>query len=120
MSWGYHLILDCGSCSNNIKDKNTIELFSKTLVEEIKMVPYGEPIIEYFGTGTIENSGYTLIQLIETSNITAHFVDYDNSAYIDVFSCKEFDEQTVVELVYKFFKPKNIITKNITRQAKSG
>ena len=36
-------------------------------------------------------AGYTLTQLIETSNICAHFVDESNSLFLNVHSCKDFD-----------------------------
>jgi S-adenosylmethionine/arginine decarboxylase-like enzyme len=80
------------------------------------MVAHGDPIIEYL-TPTEENSGYSLMQMIMTSNITAHFVNSNNSAYIDVFSCKEFDNNTVIKIVNKFFSPRKIRTTFITRHA---
>ena len=114
--WGYHLILDCSKCNDSIKDKSTIEQFVRQLVKDINMVAHGDPIIEYL-TPTEENSGYSLMQMIMTSNITAHFVNSNNSAYIDVFSCKEFDNNTVIKIVNKFFSPRKIRTTFITRHA---
>lgn len=114
--WGYHLILDCSECdSNAIGDFNNIYNFAKKLVKDIDMVAYDEPQIVYFGSD--DKSGYTLVQLIETSNICAHFVDEYNHIYLDVFSCKEFDIQTVINLVVEFFKAKNIRKTYLTRQA---
>lgn len=46
------------------------------LVKDIDMVPYGGPQVVHFGSGN--KAGYTLVQLIETSNITAHFVEETN------------------------------------------
>jgi len=80
------------------------------------MVPYGEPQIVMFGTGN--KKGYTLVQLIETSNITAHFVEETNDIYVDVFSCKHFNSDTVKDTVYEYFDPKHIEEFTITRQAK--
>ncbi len=83
------------------------------------MVAYGEPRIVKFGSGN--KAGYTLDQLIETSNIMGHFVP-DNGAgrsdaYLDVFSCKTFDKNTVKKLVKKYFGAKKITTKFMVRQA---
>lgn len=114
--WGYHLILDCSACNNSIKDKTTIYQFVKQLVNDIDMVAHGEPIIEYLSP-TEENSGYSLMQMITTSNITAHFVDSNHSAYIDVFSCKEFDNTIVLDIVKQYFNPKKIKINFITRHA---
>ena len=46
-AWGYHLMLDCSSCNDNIKNKKAIELFIKDLLRTIKMIPHGKPLIEY-------------------------------------------------------------------------
>ena len=67
------------------------------------MVAYGKPQIVHFGTGN--KAGYTLVQLIETSNIVAHFVEEYNDMYLDVFSCKPFSPETVEATVYSHFHP---------------
>ena len=79
------------------------------------MVAYGDPILKHFGT---ENKlGYTLVQLIETSNITAHFVEETNDAYLDIFSCKTFDPKDVEFLVNEYFIPEKISSVFLTRLA---
>jgi S-adenosylmethionine/arginine decarboxylase-like enzyme len=79
------------------------------------MVPFGQPQVVMFGSGN--KKGYTLVQLIETSNITAHFVEENNSMYLDVFSCKDFDPEVVKEAVHEFFDAKRFRTKLMLRQA---
>jgi S-adenosylmethionine/arginine decarboxylase-like enzyme len=86
-----------------IRSADNIRDFSKRLVKDIKMVPYGEPQIIMFGTGN--KKGYTLVQLIETSNICAHFVEETDDMYLDVFSCKEFDPVLVKSIVQYHFQP---------------
>ena len=114
--WGYHLALDIGKCApQTIRCAKTIERFSKQLVRDIDMVPYGEPQIVMFGTGN--KKGYTLVQLIETSNICAHFVEETNDIYLDVFSCKTFDPNTVRAIVKHYFQPQAVHTHLFTRQA---
>jgi len=115
-TWGKHLILDAAKCSPKmIGDKRVIENFARTLVKRIDMVPYGEPQVVMFGSGN--KKGYTLVQLIETSNITAHFVEENNSMYLDVFSCKDFNPSVVQEAVDEFFDAKRFKTTVILRQA---
>lgn len=100
--WGYHLTLDVGGCDlGKITDPKNIENFAKQLVKDIDMVAYGEPQIVNFGSGN--KAGYTLVQLIETSNICAHFVNESQTMYLDVFSCKDFDPSVVDKLVYEYF-----------------
>lgn len=117
--WGYHLIYNANGCDlSAINDRDVIAGFSKTLVNAIEMEAYGEPSITWFGKGDLE--GYTLIQLIETSNIAAHFCNKDGEAYIDVFSCAEFDPQIAIAIIDDFFKPLNYNFAFIERSASKG
>lgn len=95
-------MLDCSKClPHTIRSKPNIVNFTRHLVRAIDMVPYGEPQVQLFGSGN--KAGYTLVQLIETSNITGHFCEETNDMYLDVFSCKPFEPQTVESLVYTYF-----------------
>ena len=115
-TWGKHLILDAARCSPKmIGCPIVIGNFARTLVKRIDMVPYGDPQVVMFGTGN--KKGYTLVQLIETSNITAHFVEENNSMYLDVFSCKDFDAEVVKDTVKEFFGAERINTHLLVRQA---
>lgn len=115
--WGYHLIVDAAKCSPNaIRSRKIIYNFTKTLVKSIDMVAYGEPQIVYFGTGN--KAGYTLVQLIETSNICAHFVEETNDMYLDVFSCKPFHNDDVKRVLDQYFSPDTCKYTFIKRQAK--
>jgi S-adenosylmethionine/arginine decarboxylase-like enzyme len=103
MYWGHHLIGNFGRCNpTKIRTKQNIINFANTLVREIDMVPYGPPQVVYFGSGN--KAGYTLVQLIETSNICAHFVEETNDVYLDVFSCKQFDRETVRKIFRSHFE----------------
>ena len=116
--WGYHLMIDAGKCCrHSIRSKQVIYNFNKELVKNIDMVAYGEPQIQHFGSGN--KAGYTLVQLIETSNISAHFVEETNDMYLDVFSCKPFTNRIVEYTVNKYFLPMNIRTSFRLRQAPS-
>lgn len=116
--WGYHLILDCKACDKTkITDGEHIRRFSKTLVEAIDMKAYGEPLLQHFATHNPLAGGYSLVQLIETSDITAHFVDLNGDAYIDIFSCKPFDVLTAEKVVREWFSPQQIRKTYLERQA---
>ncbi|MDN3505701.1 MAG: S-adenosylmethionine decarboxylase [Simkaniaceae bacterium] len=116
--WGYHLILDCKACNKEkITSGENIAAFVKYLVEAIDMKAYGAPIIEHFATHDPAKGGYSLVQLIETSAISGHFVDENGDVYLDIFSCKEYSIETVKEVVTKYFSPKQIKVTYLTRQA---
>lgn len=105
--WGIHYIGNVYKCKPSaIRSAPLIYDFTKTLVNKIDMKAYGEPQIIHFGSGN--KAGYTLVQLIETSNICAHFTEEDNGMYLDVFSCKEFDYKVVEQVVNDYFDPENI------------
>jgi len=106
--WGFHLSIDAGGADiSKISDAKLIYNFLKDLVKRIDMVAYGEPQIVRFGSGNKE--GITAQQLIETSNICVHFVEYDpkntgkGSYYFDCFSCKPYDINEVVKCCREYF-----------------
>ena len=116
--WGYHTLLDCSDCDRSaITDPVILKSWIKCLVATIDMVPYGEPQIIHFGHNEEHLKGWTVLQLIETSNIIAHFCDETGEGYIDIFSCKNYDIDDAVGVVELFFKPKKIRKTFITRQA---
>lgn len=115
--FGWHLLLDCSNCNRDlIGSRENIYRFVKTLVERIDMVAVGEPIIEMLCVGD-PKVGYSLMQLISTSNITGHFMDVSGEAYIDVFSCKPFDIQIAEKCVWEFFEPDTVRVNFLTRNA---
>jgi S-adenosylmethionine/arginine decarboxylase-like enzyme len=115
MAWGYHLILDCYNADKELITSSTnIAAFAKALVRKINMKAYGEPQVIHFGED--DKQGYTLVQLIETSNISAHFCDDSGNFYLDVFSCKPYENALVVETVKQFFAPERIVERYIERE----
>jgi S-adenosylmethionine/arginine decarboxylase-like enzyme len=114
--WGYHLMLDCAGADHAaITNGEHIAAFAKELVKRIDMVAYGEPQVVNFGSGN--KAGYTLVQLIETSNICAHFCNDTDTFYLDVFSCKTFENDVVINCVKEFFKTSSERVMYVTRQA---
>jgi S-adenosylmethionine/arginine decarboxylase-like enzyme len=114
--FGYHTMLDCAGCNDGISNKETIYEFVKELMVNIDMTAHGEPVIEYLLPGD-PKQGYSLMQLITTSNICGHFMELDGTAYFDVFSCKEYNHQAVIDTVNKYFSPKKTRVNFITRHA---
>jgi len=116
--WGYHLMLDCSDCDREkITSKENIINFTKELVKIIDMKAYGDPIVVHFAEHDPTKAGYSLLHLIETSNIAGHFVDSSGDAYLDVFSCKPFSNSDVMAVAIEFFNPKNINHTFLTRDA---
>jgi S-adenosylmethionine/arginine decarboxylase-like enzyme len=116
--WGYHSLIDVSGCDHDaITSKETVKLFLEEVVRAIGMIAYGPAWVEHFATHDPEKAGVSGIQMIETSNITCHFVDKDNTGYIDVFSCKTYDTDVLDSVIKKFFNPSQIRLNFVYRQA---
>lgn len=99
--YGKHLILSARHCNENLLDTACIARFLRELVDRIDMVAYGEPLVARFGAGIEE--GISGVQLIETSAIMVHTNDMARDLYLDVFSCKGYNENDVVSFVESQF-----------------
>lgn len=104
--YGKHLLLSARSCNENLLDIPRVSGFVSELVERIDMVAYGDIVIDRFGDG--EEVGISAVQLIMTSAITIHTNDRARDLYLDVFSCKWFDEADVIDLVREVFSPDDV------------
>lgn len=113
-TWGKEAIVDAFDCEpSSIRSEENIKNFLKDLVKRIDMIAYGEPQVIHFGHE--DKKGFTAVQLIETSNIVAHFSEDTNNAFINVFSCKDFEENTVIEIIKEYFKPGVTYSQTVTR-----
>jgi len=114
--FGAELILDLHDCDPAvIRSRKKLEEFARKLVRRIRMVPYGKPFLAHFGHKDPVTSGYSLVQLIETSSITAHFSEGKNSVYLNIFSCKHFDKDDAKEFCKAFFKARRARNRYIVR-----
>ena len=101
---------------DKISDKKVIRDFVIKLCDKvIVMKRYGKAFIPHFGHDNPITSGYTLVQLIETSSITAHFSEHKRSIYMNIFSCKWFDAKKTADFAQKWFGAK-IITKKLLQR----
>ncbi len=115
--YGTELILDLYDCDRKrIRSKRTLATFARRLCQRIKMKRYGEPIIAHFGHKNPLTSGYTLVQLIETSAVTAHFSEATNRAYLNIFSCQPFDPEDTERFCREFFKAKRATRRLLERK----
>jgi len=113
--WGWHLVLNLYDCNpQKIQSAEVIYDFVVELCERIEMRRFGEPMIVNFGEDP-RVTGYSLVQLIETSNICGHFADGSNSAYLDIFSCKQFDPELAAAYCIQVFEAQKASATFISR-----
>jgi len=113
--WGMSSSIDLKGCApDRIQDEEYIRSFACELCDLIKMRRYGDPLVVDFGDDP-EVSGFTLVQLIETSSIVAHFANASNAAYIDIFSCRSFDSDNAAEFCKNYFGADSFTINTINR-----
>jgi len=101
--WGIASAIDIYNCDpHKIRSADTIRRFVVELCELIEMKRYGETTVVHFGEDE-RVAGYSMIQLIETSLISAHFANLTNTTYLDVFSCKPYEPEVVRSFAQDFF-----------------
>ena len=102
--WGVSSSIDIYGCDPAlIRDEKLIKQYVKELVDLIEMKTFGPCHVVHFGEDE-KVAGFSMFQLIETSCISGHFANKTNSAYIDIFSCKEYDISDAAEFSQNFFK----------------
>lgn len=117
--WGISFHIDARLCDGNIiNSESNLKLWAADLVATLQMEAYRPPEVIYFGTEP-DKTGLSLIQLITTSNIICHCNQLDNSAYIDIFTCRIIDgmEEKITHNIFKWFKPAHITVEKLYRQA---
>jgi len=101
--WGIASAIDIYGCDPlKIRDAVIIRRFVAELCELIEMKRFGETQVVHFGEDE-RVAGYSMVQLIETSLISAHFANLTNTVYLDVFSCKPYDPEIVKAFAQSFF-----------------
>ena len=116
--WGMLTSIDLFECNHEILSSGEkIKQYAIELCDLIKMKRFQDPVIVRFGADP-KVSGYSLAQLIETSLVSGHFAETDNSVYIDIFSCKFYDQKEAVEFTKNFFKAKKVVFSTNLRGAK--
>jgi len=101
--WGIATAIDIYECDPaTIRDAEAIQRFVVELCDLIEMKRYGETLVVHFGEDE-KVAGYSMVQLIETSLISAHFANLTNTVYLDVFSCKPYDPEIVADFAGRFF-----------------
>jgi S-adenosylmethionine/arginine decarboxylase-like enzyme len=101
--WGIASAVDIYDCDpEKIRCAETIRHFVVELCDLIEMKRFGDTRVVHFGEDE-RVAGYSMVQLIETSLISAHFANMTNTVYLDVFSCKPYDPEIVRSFSQLYF-----------------
>ena len=100
--YGLELLLDCRLCNVEKFTEKSIRQYLKKLINLIKREAGLPPI---FRKGI---HGLDVIQFIMTSQIAVHCVNYLESVFIDIFSCKDFDTGDERQFTQEWFESKDV------------
>lgn len=108
----YHIICDLSHCTQNFKYPEAIRQFLEEIVKRVNMSILEGPII---AEGKPENPGVSGLVIIDFSHISVHTFTKYNEALIDIFSCKQFERNPVVDYCIEYFgaKPENSRIKEV-------
>ena len=108
-NYGKELILDLHDCDTGSFNREGIDEFFLQLCGLIDMQQCERFFWDYDGLpNEYENApehlkGTTAVQFITTSNITIHTLDVLKKAYVNIFSCKDFDSMKAAQFCRDFF-----------------
>lgn len=120
--YGKELILDIHNCDPSTFTRKSIKKYFEEVCTLIDMErcklcwwdDYGVPAQEQETEPHLK--GTTAIQFISTSNITIHTLDLMKNVYLNIFSCKDFDQDVVKNISEKWFKGKIVNSHFIERK----
>jgi S-adenosylmethionine/arginine decarboxylase-like enzyme len=98
---GKHILVNLYDC-DSLPCHEEIYEFMEAVVEMIKMKALIPP---YIVKGAEHLAGLTGVCIIETSHITMHTFEKNNFIAFDLYSCKNYDEKKVIELLEELTNP---------------
>ena len=102
MGFGPHLMVDCFHFDevDKLYNLDHISRFLLELAKDIEMTPISEPrVLLYDGGGNPEEKGITGNLIIAESHINIHTFPAKDHAFVDVFSCKNFNIDDALEFI---------------------
>ena len=102
--FGPHLMLDLSECDQErISDLDFIFNFLNALPDKIGMTKITQPYVFPYSGKIPEDRGITGFVVIAESHLSIHtFVD-KGYAFVDLFSCKQFDTDVARDLIVEAF-----------------
>ena len=107
--YGFELILDLHECNAALFTRRDITTFCRELCDLIDMECCDLHFWDDVGMPENEKQthpktkGTSAVQFILTSTIVIHTLDLMKAAYINIFSCKEFDTDEAAQFTAKWF-----------------
>ncbi|WP_163340250.1 S-adenosylmethionine decarboxylase family protein [Desulfopila sp. IMCC35008] len=108
-AFGFHLILDCYLCrSEKLDNIDACYQFLDQMVDIIGATKQTQPYVFRTPEEFIGKEGLSGWVPIVESGISIHTLTESRFVSVDVYSCKEFDIQMIVQFTQAFFEPNEI------------
>lgn len=120
--YGKELVLDLHKCNVSSFNRNSIERYFVKLCTLIDMKREALHFWDDEGLPPEEcqtdpkTTGISAVQFILTSSIVIHALMMLGNIYVNVFSCKEFDEDTVLDFTVDWFDAQEWHSKVLERK----
>lgn len=120
-AYGYELILDLHKCDVSTFSRESLDGYFAKLCKAIKMEKCERYFWDDVGVPEEEQQvsartkGTSAVQFILTSTIVIHTLELLAAAYINIFSCKEYDAGLAEEITREWFRATECRTHLIER-----
>ncbi len=107
--YGFELIMDLHGCDAGKFTRRSIEEYMKAVCKAIDMKREDLHFWDYEGVPEEELPkeshllGTSAVQFITTSNIVIHTLDLLKAVYVNIFTCKPFDEKVAEKITKEWF-----------------
>lgn len=121
-NYGKELIIDIQEADITNMNEADIRRYFDELCKEINMVQCGVHFWEeeYISKEEWNNSphlrGVSAVQFIKTSSIVVHAIYGLKKFFVNIFSCKDFDDKKALEVTLKYFNGKVVTNQSLIRQ----
>ena len=95
----YHHIFDIDHWTDKIGREADLEELVRKVATAVNMTILKGPIV---AQGIPENPGFSALAIVDFSHISVHTFTKHDEALVDVFSCKEFDRDKLLQEVQEF------------------
>ena len=108
-AYGFELIMDLHGCDVSTFNRESLDGYFEKLCNAIDMQKCERYWWDDVGVTEDEKQtsphtkGTSAVQFILTSTIVVHTLDDLEAAYVNVFSCKSFDRETVEQITKEWF-----------------
>lgn len=120
-AYGFELILDLHDCDVSTFNRASLDGYFKKLCKAIEMQKCERYWWDDVGVAEEEKQtsphtkGTSAVQFLLTSTIVVHTLDLLKAVYINIFSCKTFDEKVAEQVTKEWFDAKECKTHFIER-----